>query len=137
MIPPGKAVFIPAGCSHSIRMWGTVAVRSICFPPLLKAAGLDFEDCRVLSLTPLLRELILRIVEWRVLDLRLPLHQSLLDVLLDEMNIAPIAPLMLPPPADPRALAVARHTREPHDGGDAGSTVAPLWSRAAYFGASV
>jgi len=28
MIPPGKAVFIPAGCSHTIRMWGEVAMRS-------------------------------------------------------------------------------------------------------------
>jgi AraC-like DNA-binding protein len=109
MIPPGKAVFIPAGCSHSIRMWGNVAVRSLYFPPRLKAAGLAFGECRVLSVTPLLRELILRVIESRALDLRLPLHQSLLNVLLDEMTIAPIAPLMLPLPEDARALAVARH----------------------------
>src|SRR5882724_10651487 len=81
MIPPGKAVFIPAGCSHSMRMWGNVAVRSLYFPPSLKAAGLAFDECRVLSVTPLLRELILRVIESRALDLRPPLHQSLLDVL--------------------------------------------------------
>jgi AraC-like DNA-binding protein/quercetin dioxygenase-like cupin family protein len=109
MIPPGKAVFIPAGCSHSMRMWGNVAVRSLYFPPSLKAAGLAFDECRVFSVTPLLRELILRVVECRALDLRFPLHQSLLNVLLDEMNIAPVAALMLPLPEDSRALAVARH----------------------------
>lgn len=109
MIPPGKAVFIPAGCSHSIRMWGNVAVRSLYFPASLKSEGLAFEECRVLSVTPLLRELILRVVESRVLDLRISRDQSLLNVLLDEMNIAPVAPLMLPLPEDDRALAVARH----------------------------
>ena len=109
MIPPGKAVFIPAGCSHSIRMWGKVAVRSLYFPQSLKGASLAFEDCRVLSVTPLLRELILRVIECSALDLRVPSHQSLLNVLLDEMNIAPVAPLMLPLPEDARALAVARH----------------------------
>jgi AraC-like DNA-binding protein len=109
MIPPGKAVFIPAGCSHSIRMWGKVTVRSLYFPASLKAPALAFEECRVLSVTPLLRELILRVIECSALDLRVPSHQSLLNVLLDEMNIAPVAPLMLPLPEDARALAVARH----------------------------
>jgi AraC-like DNA-binding protein/quercetin dioxygenase-like cupin family protein len=109
MIPPGKAVFIPAGCRHSIRMWGKVTVRSLYFPASLKGAALAFEDCRVLSVTPLLRELILRVIECGALDLRVPRHQSLLNVLLDEMNIAPVAPLMLPLPEDARALAVARH----------------------------
>ena len=104
--PPGKAVFIPAGCTHSIRMWGNVAVRSLYFP---ESAALVFEECRVLSVTPLLRELILRVVECAALDSRIPSHQSLLNVLLDEMNIAPVAPLMLPLPEDARALAVARH----------------------------
>ena len=32
MIPPGRAVLIPAGIQHSIRMWGEVAMRSLYFP---------------------------------------------------------------------------------------------------------
>jgi AraC-like DNA-binding protein len=109
MIPPGRAVFIPAGCDHEIRMWGNVALRSLYFPESLKAEALASEECRVLSVTPLLRELILRVVELAALDSRVRSHQSLLNVLLDEMNIAPVAPLMLPLPEDERALAVARH----------------------------
>src|SRR5436190_23960390 len=33
MIPPGRAVLIPAGIPHAIRMWGDVAMRSLYFPP--------------------------------------------------------------------------------------------------------
>ena len=32
MIPPGRAVLIPAGVQHRIRMWGEVAFRSLYFP---------------------------------------------------------------------------------------------------------
>src|SRR3954471_7243376 len=59
LIPTGKAVFIPAECLHQIRMWGAVAMR----PLSLRAPALDNQACRVLSVTPLLRELILRVVE--------------------------------------------------------------------------
>lgn len=109
MIPSGKAVFIPAGCSHSIRMWGNVAMRSLYFATASKANSLAFEECRVISVTPLLRELILRVTELSALDSRDPGHTRLMALLLDEMNTAPVTPLALPLPADPRALAVARH----------------------------
>jgi AraC-like DNA-binding protein len=114
MIPPGKAVFIPAGCSHSIRMWGEVAMRSLVFPTGVAGDALAADDCRVLSVTTLLRELILRIISMPALDSRVLAHQRLLSVLLDEMSVAPVAPLMLPLPLDSRALAVAQHVlRQP------------------------
>jgi AraC-like DNA-binding protein len=117
MIPPGKAVFIPAQCSHSVRMWGEVAMRSLAFPAAVAGSALAGEDCRVLSVTPLLRELILRIISLAALDSRIPRQQRLLGVLLDEMSAAPIAPLVLPLPLDSRALAVARHVlADPADG---------------------
>jgi len=113
IIPPGKGVFLPAGITHSIRMWGDVAARSLYFPASLNAPALAGDACRVVSLTPLLRELILRVIELRALDSRIPAHQSLLNVLLDEMNdemnLAPETPLLLPLPAESRALAVARY----------------------------
>src|SRR6516165_3845987 len=58
IIPPGKAVFIPAGCRHSMRMWGQVAMRSLYFPAEQRDAALASPECFVLSVTPLLRELI-------------------------------------------------------------------------------
>jgi AraC-like DNA-binding protein len=104
LIPPGKAVFIPAECLHSIRMWGDVTMRTI----YLRAPVLENHACRVLSVTALLRELILRAVEMVALDSRQESHMRLLAVLVDEMNRAPETPLLLPMPTDPRALAIAR-----------------------------
>ena len=105
MIPPGKAVLIPAGFRHSIRMWGTVEMRSLYLPPSIEVAG----DARVLSVTPLLKELILRVVEMAALDSREPAHNRVLAVLLDEIHTPPDAPLMLPIPVDPRARGVAQY----------------------------
>lgn len=109
LIPPGKAVFVRAGVTHSIRMWGHVDVRTLYLPPSLPPTAPAIPECRVLSVTPLLRELVLRVIECRALDSRNPSHQSLMNVLLDEIDDAPEAPLSLPLPADARALAVARH----------------------------
>src|SRR5262245_2845444 len=109
MIPPGKAVFIPARCLHSIRMWGNVAMRSLYFSSTLEARALSSKECRVLSVTPLLRELMLRVVELAALDGRQPSHNRLMGLLLDEMDTNPMTPLMLPLPEDGKALAVARH----------------------------
>src|SRR3954468_17168177 len=56
MIPPGRAVLIPAGIPHSIRMWGEVAMRSLYFPVPTPAAVFA-DTCRVISVGSLLREL--------------------------------------------------------------------------------
>src|SRR5215472_2803370 len=53
MIPTGKAVLIPHGCRHSIRMWGEVAMRTLYFPGDLDAEVFAVRECRVLSVTPL------------------------------------------------------------------------------------
>jgi AraC-like DNA-binding protein len=108
MIPPGNAVLVPAARIHSIRMWGEVAVRMLYFPPELDVAPLRHEECRVLAVSGLLRELILRVVEMGALDSRTPSHQHLLSLLLDEMDSAPVTPATLPLPEDARAAAVAR-----------------------------
>jgi AraC-like DNA-binding protein len=93
-------------------MWGSVAMRSLAFPDHFAKPAMSLKECRVLSVTPLLRELILRIVSMQAIDSRVPLQRRLWDVLLDEMNHAHIAPLLLPLPADSRALTIAQHILE-------------------------
>ncbi len=105
LVPPGKAVFIPAGCLHANRMWGEVDMRTL----YLRDAATNSDACRVLSVTPLLRELILRVVDEVALDSRNDAHIRLLAVLVDEMRRAPERPLLLPMPSDPRAAAIADH----------------------------
>src|SRR5262250_894186 len=47
MIPAGRAVFIPGRCSHAIRMWGTVEMRTLYFSPAL--TGFGMAECRVVE----------------------------------------------------------------------------------------
>jgi AraC-like DNA-binding protein len=112
MIPPGRAVYIPAQRRHSIRMWGDVAMRSLYFPASFRAPALETPECRVISVTPLLRELILRVVELAALDSRVESEARLMSVLMDELRNAPIGPLALPLPTDSRALAAAMRVLE-------------------------
>jgi hypothetical protein len=54
-----------------------------------------------------LRELVLHLARVCPLDLSVPAHRRLADVLVDHVTDLPDAPLRLPMPADRRALAVA------------------------------
>lgn len=113
MIPTGRAVFIPARCTHSIRMWGTVEMRTLYLAPGL--TGFGDAACRVVEVVPLLRELILRAVERMGLDYRMQHDSRLIGLLEDEIGTAIAAPaysLELPMPRDERALAAARGVLE-------------------------
>ena len=107
MIPPGRAVLIPAGIPHAIRMWGDVAMRSLYFPVDAVAAPFRIDTCRVVSVRPLLRELVLRVAELAALDSRVDAEANVMRVLMDELASAPIEPLLLPLPTDTRAKAAA------------------------------
>lgn len=114
MIPTGRAAFIPAGCAHAIRMWGTVEMRTLYLSPVL-AAFVD-TGCRVVEVAPLLRELILRTVERMALDSRAAHDSRMIGLLEDELKTAMAeaedSPLVLPMPGEERALAVARYVLE-------------------------
>jgi len=107
MIPPGRAVLIPAGVLHAIRMWGDVAMRSLYFPPPAADPVFSAGACRVISVSPLLRELILRVAALAALDSRMPEDARLMSVLMDELASAHVEPLLLPLPSDARALTAA------------------------------
>jgi len=104
LIPAGKAVLIPQNCRHSIRMWGNVSMRTLYLRPVSDADPV----CRVLNVAPLLRELILRVIEMAALDSRVPEQARLAAVVLDEIARAEVSPLLLPLPADARGAAVAQ-----------------------------
>jgi AraC-like DNA-binding protein len=114
MIPTDRAVFIPTGLAHAIRMWGTVEMRTLYLSPALT----EFETtrCCVVEVAPLLRELILRTVERIGLDSRVAHDSRMIGLLADELKTAIAdaeeSPLLLPLPGDPRALALARYVLE-------------------------
>src|SRR5476651_1347557 len=88
VVPPHRAVWVPAGVAHAEQMFAPVSVRT-------------------LNISSLLRELILHVSRLGALDRRTPLHARLIGVLLDQMTDVAEVPLQLPLPRDPRALRVA------------------------------
>lgn len=107
LVPPTRAIWVPGGTPHEIRMRGTVAMRTLYLAPA--AADERLAACRALEVAPLLRELILHIVRIGMLRVGDPVHDRLEGLLLDLMAAGETAPLVLPLPSDPRARTLAEH----------------------------
>src|SRR6266508_5342692 len=102
VIPPDRAVWVPAGVGHRLDMAGPTAIRTVYLRP-----GLVTMDTRAVNVSPLLRELVLHVIRLSPLDLSIATHERLLGVLLDQLTVLPVAPLGLPTPDDARARAAA------------------------------
>jgi AraC-like DNA-binding protein len=90
---------------YRIEMAGPVSLRSLYFVEGL-ARGLP-EECCIVNVPPLLRELILHTVKISTLDSKVPAQAHLIAVILDQLATLPAVPLQLLMPADPRAVQVA------------------------------
>ncbi len=122
-VPPQQAVWIPPDVGHEVHMPVAVSMRSLYIHPD-SVADLP-TDCKVVEVTPLLRELIARLVT--------PLAGSpqqverLMAVLIDEVLSLGSPPLHLPAPRDPRLRAITDALLEdPSDARDLAT-----WSRTA------
>ncbi|HIE95117.1 MAG TPA: AraC family transcriptional regulator [Acidobacteria bacterium] len=105
VVPPHRAVWLPASVPHRIRAGGPLAMRNVYFPPdTVRALP---RRCCVVGVPPLLRELILDLIG-RPLPLgNTRAHvEALLVELLAELDQEP---LILPMPRDPRARRLAEH----------------------------
>jgi AraC-like DNA-binding protein len=110
VVPPLRAVWVPAGIEHEVEMSASVSVRTLYLRTDL--SDVLPQECCVVSVSPLLRELILRTVELGMLNRTVETHKHLIDVILDQFRMLPTIPLNLPMPADVRALRVAEIVRE-------------------------
>jgi len=104
VVPPHRAVWLPAGFQYRLEMSGVVAVRMLYVRPARRAERSFPRQCSVVNVTPLLRELIQRTVSLGALDAAIPEHKRLIAVILDELKVLIAMPLQLPLPRDPRAL---------------------------------
>jgi len=100
VVPPNRAVWMPAETEHAIRSSGAVAMRTL-YVRADMASSLPFECC-VVSVSPLLRELILRAVELPLLYDEAGPAGRLMSLILDEIRAVPVLPLHLPWPEDGR-----------------------------------
>ena len=106
VVPTNRAVWIPAKVPHSIVMSGAVAMRTLYLRPRL--APFLPRGCCVVSVSPLLRELILCACTLGKLKQNVAHHHHLVAVILDELETLPTVPLQLPNPSDERAVKVVR-----------------------------
>lgn len=97
--PPERAVWIPAGTPHSVRMVGAVTTRSVLILP--GVCRVEDRRCRVVGVSPLLRALL-------VVAADLPLEYDeagrdglVMALLVAELDQAPPIPLAVPFPASP------------------------------------
>jgi len=100
VVPPQRAVWVPPDVDHESRMYGAVAMRTVYVER--SAAGAMPERCCVVTVSPLLRELILEAT-------RLPRDYDergrdgrIMRLVLDELAASPAMPLHLPQPRDRR-----------------------------------
>src|SRR4029077_14536603 len=95
-------------------MSGPVSLRTLYLAPRLSHSLPD--EPRVIGISTLLRELILRIVELDSLILRNPEHAHLVSVLLDHLHVMQSDAVHLPLPRDARAKRIpAILQKEPSD----------------------
>jgi AraC-like DNA-binding protein len=113
MVPPQCAVWIPGGVPHSNRM---TANGRLCFLFVEPRAAKLPAQCCTLSLTPLVRELILHLASQQQTYVAGSSTGRLVAVLLDQLTQMPIEQLHLPISNNPRLRrVVAMLTDNPAD----------------------
>ena len=110
VVPPLRAVWIPAHTLHSVEMSGKVSMRTLYFLPKL-CRGLAAK-CVVINVSPLLKELILHACKFSKLNRKAVTERRIIEVLVDQLKVIEAVPLQLPYPVDARALKVARALSE-------------------------
>ncbi len=104
VIPPQRAVWVPAGIQHETETVGNVAMRTLYIEPA--AAKRLPGDCRAVNVSPLLRELILRAATLPLLYSKQAPVVRVMRMILDEIRESPMVPLHLPVPKDPRLARI-------------------------------
>jgi AraC-like DNA-binding protein len=106
VVPPQRALWMPAGMRHSIAMLGEVTMRTLYLRD--DAASFMPQTCHVLPVSPLLRELIVRATE-------LPMQHDesgpaghIVALILTELRGLRSLPLQLPMPRDPRLRSLCQ-----------------------------
>jgi len=105
MVPAQCALWIPGDMEHGVRGVGDVAVYMLFVEP--EAVPAMFTECCTLSLSPLLRELIIGVSHMPPLYETEGADGRLAQTMLDQLVEAPVERLHLPLPSDPRLRRIA------------------------------
>jgi AraC-like DNA-binding protein len=104
VVPPLRAVWIPAGTPHSVAMSGMVSMRTLYFLP--KIVRKLPSKCFVMNVSSFLRELILHACKFPKLNRKIPAQKRIIELTVDQLTAANSIPLQLPHPLDSRAVRI-------------------------------
>jgi AraC-like DNA-binding protein/quercetin dioxygenase-like cupin family protein len=104
ILPPQFALWIPARVVHEVRMPEPVSLRTLYLRAGLASLG---DDCVVLHVTPLLRELLFETVRLGKLRVGNKVECALRDLLVAQLGCASPMPTGIRLPLDKRAVGVA------------------------------
>jgi AraC-like DNA-binding protein/quercetin dioxygenase-like cupin family protein len=100
VVPPHRALWLPAGTEHSLRASTALAMRTLYIE---RAAAQTMPNAvRVIDVSPLLRELILAAAALPILWDEGARTQRIMALILDEIRVLPDLPLGLPRATDKR-----------------------------------
>jgi AraC-like DNA-binding protein/mannose-6-phosphate isomerase-like protein (cupin superfamily) len=105
VVPPQRAVWIPAGRTHEVSCRDSVSLRTLYLDATL---GREPDRCRVFEVSYLLKALILEVVSFDPLYDVNGREGRIVSLLLDEIDRMPNAPYQVGMPADPRLIRVCR-----------------------------
>ncbi len=105
IVPPQCAIWIPGDLPHSARGAGETECYCLFVEP--DAAEDLPKNCCTISVSPLLRELLLKVASFPELYAPGGREDRLIAALLDELVTAPVEDLHLPMPRDPRLRRLA------------------------------
>jgi len=105
IVPPDRAVYLPAGTRHTVSNRGHLEMRTLYIARNV-AAGMSRPT--VIEVSHLLRALILALIEEPVLYDEAGKGGLIARLILLELGVARHLPLVLPMPADPRLQRVCR-----------------------------
>ena len=102
IVPPHRALWIPAHTYHSFAFVSGTLQRSLFFPA--EASKIVSTEIRVMEVTPLLRELIMGLFDSKF---PMPVQKRMSRLILDILHEAPVTPnpLQLPPEGPLRTVA--------------------------------
>lgn len=105
VIPPQRAVWLPAGLKHEVSCRGPVSLRTLYVDPVYEATA---PFCRVIEVSDFLKALILEVAAFGNDYDMVEREGRIVQLLLDEIASMPCAPYRAPMPDDPRLLRVCK-----------------------------
>src|SRR5258708_28129784 len=101
VVPPLRAVWIPANTPHSVAMSGPVSMRTLYFLPRLCRPLRG--RCFVMNVSLLLRELILHACKFKRVNKKVLAERRIIEIIVDQLKAVASIPLQLPHRTSSRA----------------------------------